>query len=160
MIRCALAAVKWDTICLFAAQREDRPRPWSGEAASGFDWVLLLQTMLLLNIMNHIKTIFSGIQPTGTLHLGNYFGAVKNWVTLQNRPEFRRFYSIVDYHSISLRFVSGTLPFHSQTLSKSWKTSLLLKTKSSRQLQLCLPVESTQPSLVFSFSRTSLNTMS
>ena len=30
------------------------------------------------------KRIFSGIQPTGNLHLGNYLGAIKNWVNLQN----------------------------------------------------------------------------
>ena len=43
--------------------------------------------------------IFSGIQPSGELHIGNYLGAIKNWVELQYRHEC--IYSIVDYHAIT-----------------------------------------------------------
>ncbi len=43
--------------------------------------------------------IFSGIQPSGELHIGNYLGAVKNWVTLQRETE--SFICIVDYHAIT-----------------------------------------------------------
>jgi tryptophanyl-tRNA synthetase len=46
-----------------------------------------------------METVFSGIQPSGELHLGNYLGAVRNWVELQGR--FRCFYCIVDYHAIT-----------------------------------------------------------
>jgi tryptophanyl-tRNA synthetase len=46
-----------------------------------------------------MKTVFSGIQPTGELHLGNYLGAVRNWVTLQD--QYRCFFCVVDYHSIT-----------------------------------------------------------
>ena len=42
--------------------------------------------------------IFSGIQPSGELHIGNYLGAVKNWVALQN--QFESIFCIVDYHAI------------------------------------------------------------
>ena len=42
--------------------------------------------------------IFSGIQPSGELHIGNYLGAVKNWVTLQHTAE--SIFCIVDYHAI------------------------------------------------------------
>ena len=42
--------------------------------------------------------IFSGIQPSGELHVGNYLGAVKNWVALQGSAE--AIYCIVDYHAI------------------------------------------------------------
>lgn len=55
------------------------------------------------------RTVFSAIQPTGTLHLGNYLGAVKTWLTLQRRTDTRRFFSIVDLHSISNRFISDSL---------------------------------------------------
>lgn len=48
------------------------------------------------------ETIFSGIQPSGELHLGNYLGAIRNWVALQ--PSYRCFFSIVDYHSITQAF--------------------------------------------------------
>ncbi len=43
--------------------------------------------------------LFSGIQPTGTLHIGNYFGAIKNWVKLQK--EYNSLFCIVDYHSLT-----------------------------------------------------------
>lgn len=46
------------------------------------------------------RKIFSGIQPTGSIHVGNYFGAVKNWVELQNKGEDVT-YCIVDHHSIT-----------------------------------------------------------
>ena len=48
------------------------------------------------------ETIFSGIQPSGELHLGNYLGAIRNWVALQE--SYRCFYCIVDYHSITQPF--------------------------------------------------------
>ena len=46
------------------------------------------------------KRIFSGIQPTGNLHLGNYLGAIKNWVNLQN--DISSIFSIVDLHAITV----------------------------------------------------------
>ncbi len=46
------------------------------------------------------KRVFSGIQPTGTLHVGNYFGAIRNWVALQ--AEYDCVYCIVDYHAITI----------------------------------------------------------
>lgn len=45
------------------------------------------------------KILFSGIQPTGNLHLGNYLGAIKNWVDLQNKYDC--IFSIVDLHALS-----------------------------------------------------------
>ncbi|XP_076764652.1 tryptophanyl-tRNA synthetase, mitochondrial [Xylocopa sonorina] len=47
------------------------------------------------------KQIFSGIQPTGDIHLGNYLGAIQNWVELQNSEE-NVIWSIVDLHAITL----------------------------------------------------------
>jgi len=47
------------------------------------------------------KTIFSGMQPTGALTLGNYLGALKNWTTLQNNYDC--LYCIVDMHAITVR---------------------------------------------------------
>jgi tryptophanyl-tRNA synthetase len=46
------------------------------------------------------KRIFSGAQPTGELHIGNYLGALKNWVTLQH--EYESFFCIVNLHAITL----------------------------------------------------------
>ena len=47
-----------------------------------------------------MNRIFSGIQPTGNLHLGNYLGAVRNWVRLQ--AEYECLYCLVDLHAITL----------------------------------------------------------
>ena len=46
------------------------------------------------------KRIFSGAQPTGSLHIGNYLGALKNWVALQN--DYEALYCIVNLHAITL----------------------------------------------------------
>ena len=51
--------------------------------------------------MNDKKTIFSGIQPTGCITIGNYLGALKNWVNLQ--ADYNCIFSVVDLHSITVR---------------------------------------------------------
>ena len=47
-----------------------------------------------------MKRIFSGMQPTGNLHLGNYLGALRNWVKLQD--EYECFYCVVDLHALTV----------------------------------------------------------
>lgn len=51
--------------------------------------------------MKDRKTIFSGIQPSGTLTIGNYLGAIKNWVKLQD--EYQCYYCVVDMHGLTVR---------------------------------------------------------
>jgi tryptophanyl-tRNA synthetase len=51
--------------------------------------------------------IFSGIQPSGELHVGNYLGAVRNWVALQH--EFESIFCIVDYHAITVAYEPAQL---------------------------------------------------
>lgn len=46
-----------------------------------------------------MKKLFSGVKPTGDLHLGNYLGAIKQWVDLQN--EYEAVFGIVDYHAMT-----------------------------------------------------------
>ena len=46
------------------------------------------------------QRVFSGIQPTGTLHIGNYFGAIRNWAALQR--DYECIYCVVDYHAITI----------------------------------------------------------
>ncbi len=50
---------------------------------------------------NSKSILFSGVQPTGKLHIGNYLGAIKNWVNLQNSNEYLTIFSIVDLHSLT-----------------------------------------------------------
>jgi tryptophanyl-tRNA synthetase len=54
-----------------------------------------------------MSRIFSGIQPSGSLHIGNYLGAVKNWVDLQHKYE--SFFCIVDYHAITVPYAPADL---------------------------------------------------
>ncbi len=57
-----------------------------------------------------MKRVFSGVQPSGLVHIGNYLGAIKQWVQLQE--EYETIYSVVDLHAI-------TLPQEPQELSKN-----------------------------------------
>ena len=55
---------------------------------------------------NKARRIFSGIQPTGHVHLGNYFGAIRQWIAFQNEKKLGKYeetiYSIVDLHAITM----------------------------------------------------------
>lgn len=46
------------------------------------------------------KTVFSGIQPTGNLHLGNYLGSIRNWIDLQEN--YRCIFGVMNLHAITL----------------------------------------------------------
>lgn len=62
--------------------------------------------------MSKDKTILSGIQPTGNLHFGRFFGAIQNWLQLQERYDC--LYCVVNYHAM-------TMPFEPKKLAKnSW----------------------------------------
>lgn len=52
--------------------------------------------------MSSRESILSGIQPTGDLHFGNYFGAIQNWVKLQE--EYDCYYCVVDYHAMTMPY--------------------------------------------------------
>ena len=54
-----------------------------------------------------MSRIFSGIQPSGELHIGNYLGAVKNWVELQR--SYESFFCVVDYHAITIPYEAADL---------------------------------------------------
>ncbi len=55
-----------------------------------------------------MKVLFTGIQPTGFLHLGNYYGAVRNWVGLQH--DYTSYISVVDYHAVSVQYDPREMP--------------------------------------------------
>ena len=60
------------------------------------------------------QRVFSGVQPTGNLHLGNYLGAIRNWIELQNqyKDQYENYFCIVDLHAI-------TVPQDPKTLAKN-----------------------------------------
>lgn len=51
--------------------------------------------------------VFSGIQPTGEIHIGNYVGALRQWVALMD--EYECIYGVVDYHAITVEYETGEL---------------------------------------------------
>lgn len=57
--------------------------------------------------------VFSGIRPSGKLHLGNYLGAIKNWIELQNTAD-QAIFAVVDYHGITTPFDPKT--YHEQVM--------------------------------------------
>ncbi|HTC22838.1 MAG TPA: tryptophan--tRNA ligase [Gemmatimonadales bacterium] len=59
--------------------------------------------------------IFSGIQPSGELHIGNYLGAVQNWVRLQ--ASYECFFAIVDLHAITAKYDPRTLALRTQEMA-------------------------------------------
>lgn len=67
---------------------------------------------------DYMKRLFSGAQPTGTLHLGNYIGAVKNWVELQHNYEC--IYSIVDLHALTIEYDQNTMKEKILDLAKTY----------------------------------------
>lgn len=62
------------------------------------------------------KRIFSGAQPTGNVHLGNYLGALKNWVALQH--EYESFFCIVNLHAITIRHDPKVLAESTRNLTR------------------------------------------
>jgi tryptophanyl-tRNA synthetase len=64
------------------------------------------------------KRVLSGIRATGKLHLGNYFGAVKGMIELQDDPKYETFYMIADVHTI-------TTPYDKKTLDENRKNVLV-----------------------------------
>jgi tryptophanyl-tRNA synthetase len=53
--------------------------------------------------------VLSGLRPTGRVHLGNYFGAVKNWVDLQNSGLYRSFFFVADLHALTTDYADTQL---------------------------------------------------
>jgi tryptophanyl-tRNA synthetase len=54
-----------------------------------------------------VKRVFSGIQPTGDIHIGNYVGALRQWVSLAE--EYDCIYSVVDYHAVTVEYDPGEM---------------------------------------------------
>jgi tryptophanyl-tRNA synthetase len=79
------------------------------------------------------KRILSGAQPTGELHLGNYLGALKNWVALQD--EYECFYCIVNLHAITLPQNPSELKRKTLDLAKVYLASGIDVEKSSIFIQ-------------------------
>ena len=54
------------------------------------------------------KRVLSGMRPTGRLHIGHYFGALQNWVRLQNDPDYECFYFVADWHALTSDYADAS----------------------------------------------------
>lgn len=61
------------------------------------------------------QRVLSGVQPTGKLHLGNYFGSIRNWVEIQN--QFENYFCVVDLHAITVPHNPATLAQDSYSIA-------------------------------------------
>ncbi|MEA5564140.1 tryptophan--tRNA ligase [Anabaena sp. UHCC 0399] len=61
------------------------------------------------------QRVLSGVQPTGNLHLGNYLGAIRNWVEIQD--QYDNFFCVVDLHAITVPHNPATLAADSYTIA-------------------------------------------
>ena len=77
--------------------------------------------------------IFSGIQPSGVVHLGNYLGAMKNWAKLQTENE--TIFCIVDYHAITVNYPKEEMPQRIISAAKDVLASGIDPNKSTLFLQ-------------------------
>lgn len=93
-----------------------------------------------------MSTIFSGIQPSGELHIGNYLGAVKNWVELQSKYEC--IYCIVDYHAITGAYEPADLRRRTRQMAVSLFAAGLDPKKSTLFVQSMVP-EHTELAWIF-----------
>ena len=84
--------------------------------------------------------IFSGIQPTGNLHLGNYLGAIRNWVKLQN--DFESIYCVVDLHAITTPQNPQELRSSTREVAASLIAAGISTTQSILFNQSCVPQHS------------------
>jgi tryptophanyl-tRNA synthetase len=86
------------------------------------------------------ETVLSGLRPTGRVHLGNYFGAVKNWVDLQNSGRYRCFFFVADLHALTTDYAdTETLASFTRDAVLDWLAVGLDPGKSTIFLQSRVP---------------------
>jgi tryptophanyl-tRNA synthetase len=93
-----------------------------------------------------MSRIFSGIQPSGELHIGNYLGAVKNWVELQR--SYESFFCVVDYHAITIPYEADDLRIRRREMMISLLAAGLDPSKATIFVQSMVP-EHTELAWIF-----------
>jgi tryptophanyl-tRNA synthetase len=93
-----------------------------------------------------MSRIFSGIQPSGELHIGNYLGAVKNWAELQR--SYESFFCVVDYHAITIPYEPEDLRVRTREMMVSLLAAGLDPSRSTIFVQSMVP-EHTELAWIF-----------
>ncbi len=89
-----------------------------------------------------MKRILSGMQPTSQLHLGNYLGALKNWVAFQEEADTQCLYCVVDLHAITVSYDSDNLANATREIAAAYIAAGINPNKSSIFVQSHVPEHS------------------
>ncbi len=89
-----------------------------------------------------MKRILSGMQPTSQLHLGNYLGALKNWVAFQGEADTQCLYCVVDLHAITASYEPANLANATREIAAAYIASGIDPDKSSIFVQSHVPEHS------------------
>ncbi len=86
------------------------------------------------------KRVLSGMRPTGRLHIGHYFGALQNWVRLQNNPQYECFFFIADWHALTTDYAdTSAIAQNSIEIAIDWLAAGLDPEKSTMFVQSAVP---------------------
>ena len=89
---------------------------------------------------SHKKRVLSGMRPTGRLHIGHYFGALENWVKLQNDPQYECFFFVADWHALTSDYADTSQIAHNTIeIATDWLASGLDPAKCTMFLQSSVP---------------------
>jgi tryptophanyl-tRNA synthetase len=89
---------------------------------------------------SHKKRVLSGMRPTGRLHIGHFFGALENWVKLQNDPQYQCFFFVADWHALTSDYDdTSELASNSIEIATDWLASGVNPAKSVIFLQSAVP---------------------
>ena len=89
-----------------------------------------------------MKRILSCMQPTNNLHLGNYLGALKNWVNLQDEPDSECLYGVVDLHAITQPYDAGALAQSTREIAAAYIAGGIDPKRSAIFVQSAIPAHS------------------
>jgi tryptophanyl-tRNA synthetase len=86
------------------------------------------------------KRVLSGMRPTGRLHIGHYFGALENWVKLQNDPQYECFFFIADWHALTSDYAdTSQIAQNTIEIATDWLASGLNPEKCTMFIQSSVP---------------------
>ena len=86
------------------------------------------------------KRVLSGMRPTGRLHIGHYFGALQNWIKLQNDPQYECFFFIADWHALTSDYAdTSQVAQNTIEIATDWLASGLDPEKCTMFIQSSVP---------------------
>jgi tryptophanyl-tRNA synthetase len=89
---------------------------------------------------SHKKRVLSGMRPTGRLHIGHFFGALENWVKLQNDPQYECFFFVADWHALTSDYAdTSQVAQNSIEIATDWLASGLNPAKCTMFIQSSVP---------------------